>query len=251
MAELWKVTYYGLLTGIVGTGAGGIAACFVSGRNRRAVSFMLEYSGGLMMAVVCFDLLPGAFEHAPLSVVISGVLAGVALMVLSEGLIARGNKDYEKADGGKRSGLRGTAVIIALGVAIHNFPEGLAVGSGFEAERELGIKLALAIMLHDVPEGMSIAVPLRAGGSGRMRAFLLALASGLPMGLGAFLGALAGQVSPMFIAACLSIAGGAMLYVVFADMIPESKRTYGGRLGPAGSILGIITGFIVSTGLKL
>jgi ZIP family zinc transporter len=70
------------------------------------------------------------------------------------------------------------------------------------------------------------------------------------MGLGALFGAWAGRISAVFIAICLAVAGGAMLYVIFADMIPESKRTYSGRFGSVGSILGIISGIIVSVQLN-
>jgi len=250
MKDLWTASFFGLLAGFIGTGAGGVAAYFIPDRNKRVVSFILEYSGGLMMAVVCFDLLPGAFEYASLGMVIAGVLGGVMLMILSEAIVNRGRRRAPE-NGGQSGGIRGTGLLIALGVAIHNFPEGLAVGSGFEAEAKLGLALALAIMLHDVPEGISIAVPLRAGGTGRLSAFLLTIASGLPTGLGALIGAWVGRISAVFIAICLSFAGGAMLYVIFAEMIPESKRTYGGRFGSIGSILGIISGFVVSVQLSL
>jgi ZIP family zinc transporter len=198
-----------------------------------------------MTAVVCFDLLPNSFSFASLPIVIFGMLCGVGLMVLSEAIINAGSRKL-----GKYSTIRSTGIAIAVGVAIHNFPEGLAVGSGLEANVTLGLSPALAIMLHDVPEGISISVPLTAGGTSRFKALMLTLASGLPMGLGALFGAWVGSLSTMFIAICLSVAGGAMLYVIFADMIPESKRTYSGRFGSIGSIMGIVSGIIISVQLK-
>lgn len=71
------------------------------------------------------------------------------------------------------------------------------------------------------------------------------------MGFGAFVGALAGSVSRTMIALCLTIAGGSMLYVVFADMLPESKRMYSGRFGSLGSILGMVSGMILCEQLKV
>ena len=242
--NLWIVTLYGMIAGVGGTAAGGLLACLMPKNNKYVISFILEYSAGFMIAVVCFDLLPNAFVYASLVPVLSGLISGIAVMVLSESFINYGNKKQ-----GTIRSIKSTGFAIALGVAIHNFPEGLAIGSGFEAEIKLGISLAIAIMLHNIPEGISIAVPLRAGGSSRMIAFLFTLASGLPMGLGALVGAWAGQISTVLISLCLSWAGGAMLYVIFADMIPESKRMYTGRLGSIGCILGLISGIIISVQL--
>lgn len=245
MSDIWTVTIYGFIAGTVGTGAGGFLGCFVPETNRRINSFILEYSAGLMVAVVCFDLLPNAFEYASLTIVLLGLMFGVAIMVLSDELI-ESQKFPQNINSVKHTGLS-----IAMGIALHNFPEGLAVGSGFEAKTSLGLSLAIAIMLHDIPEGASITVPLRAGGTKRFHAFLLSFFAGLPMGLGAMAGAFAGRSSKTMIAVCLSIAGGAMLYIIFADMLPESKRMYSGRFGSLGSILGMISGIIISVKLKV
>lgn len=240
MNDLWTAAFYGAMAGIGGTGAGGFLACFVPERDKRIIGIVLEYSAGLMTAIVCFDLMPGAFSFSPLYAVLMGMLAGAGVMIAAESRMDRKERNR---------GVFDTGMAIALGIALHNFPEGLAVGSGFEAERSLGISLAAAILLHDIPEGVSIAVPLRAGGMGRIQALFLTMATGLPMGLGAFIGALAGHISVFWIAICLSAAGGAMLYIVFADMIPESKRMYSGRFGSLGSVLGIITGILISVSL--
>lgn len=240
MTNLWTAVLYGAIAGMGGTGAGGFLACFLPKKNKRVLSFILEYSAGFMTAIVCFDLMPGAFDYAPLPAVLTGMLAGAGVMIVSEGRMKRQKTDRS---------ILSTGMAIAIGIALHNFPEGLAVGSGFEAERSLGISLAVAIMLHNIPEGVSIAVPLRAGGMSRIRALLVTLATGIPMGLGALAGALAGQVSVFLIAMCLSMAGGAMLYIVFADMIPESKRIYSGRFGSLGCVLGVIVGILISVSL--
>jgi ZIP family zinc transporter len=242
--NLWMAGLYGVLSGVVGTGAGGFLACFLPAGNRRVLSLLLEYSAGLMLAVVCFDLLPNAFRYAPLSAVLTGVLAGIFLMILSDGFSR--TRHWNNRKNGR---VKNTGMVIAFGIALHNFLEGMAVGSGFEAELTLGISLAVAIMLHDVPEGMSIAIPLRAGGARRTKAFALALASGLPMGLGAMFGAWTGKIAAAYISVSLAVAGGAMLYIVFVNMLPESKYIYGSRLSSFGGIAGMISGIIVSVKL--
>lgn len=225
----------GALSGVVGTGAGGLLACVLPARNERLISFMLDYAAGLMLAIVCFDLIPNALRFTPLSAVLLGIIAGVFLMRLSESAIRAG----------KGSGMESTGLTIAFGIAVHGFLEGMAIGSGFAAEKSLGFSLTLAILLHDIPEGMSIAIPLRAGGTARARVLILTLLAGLPMGFGAALGVWLGQQAELLIAVSLAVAGGAMLYLVFAKMLPESLRIYKGG-SSIGGVFGLISGMLVS-----
>ena len=233
----WSASFSGALSGVIGTGAGGFLACVLPAENKRLISFMLDYAAGLMLAIVCFDLIPNALHFTPLSAVLLGIFAGVLLMRLSENAIRGGES------GG---GMESTGKTIAFGIAVHGFLEGMAIGSGFAAEKSLGFSLAIAILLHDIPEGMSIAIPLRAGGVARTRALFLTLLAGLPMGFGAALGAWLGERAELLIAVSLAIAGGAMLYLVFAKMLPESLRIRGGKPSSAGGILGLISGMLVS-----
>jgi ZIP family zinc transporter len=134
---------------------------FVLGnRGNRAVSFIMEFSGGLMVAVVCFDLLPSALLLAPLSVCVLGFCIGVlvALFIQDELL-----HHCQKTQGSNMGFLR-TGLIIMAGIALQNFPEGLAIGSGFEASFTLGVSLIVVIGLHNIPEGLAMAMPLKLWG---------------------------------------------------------------------------------------
>ena len=137
-----------------------------------------------------------------------------------------------------------TGIIVGIGLAIHNFPEGLAIGSGFEASINLGYAVAIAILLHDIPEGLSMAVPMKKGGMTKTKAVILTLLSGVTTGIGAFFGAMVGGISDSIIAICLAFAAGAMLYIVSGELIPESNKIYKGRIGALGNILGFIAGII-------
>jgi len=241
--HLLKITFIGLISGIVGTGTGGLMAFFVNSISNRFLGFILEFSAGLMTAVVCFELLPEAFELGGTLLTFSGILSGVLTIILIENVIRK--SESIKRGYGNRSLLR-AGILMAIGIALHNFPEGFAVGSGFEASMSLGVTITAVIMIHDIPEGVAIAVPMRAGGVSRIKAFIVTVLSGVPMGLGALLGAVMGEISRTLIATCLGFAGGAMLYVVYGELVPESKKLYRGRLPSIGNVFGILCGIIVS-----
>jgi len=240
---LIKVTLIGLVSGITGTGIGGLTAFFVKDVNRRFLSFILELSAGLMTSVVCFELIPEAFTYGGRTFTLAGVFAGVMTMMMVEELMLR----YENAKPKKSSSsLLRTGILMAVGIALHNFPEGFAVGSGFGASISLGVMITSVIMIHDIPEGIAMAVPMRAGGFSRSKAFVITVLSGVPMGIGALAGALLGGISSKFIGVCLGFAAGAMLYVVYGELVVESKKLYLGRLSSIGNVLGIICGIIVT-----
>jgi ZIP family zinc transporter len=197
-----------------------------------------------MTAVVCFELIPEAFEMGGMAPVLTGITSGIVVIILIEGWISKSGVISKNQKGNAR--LLRAGILMAIALSLHNFPEGFAVGSGFEASLSLGIAITLVIVIHDIPEGIAMALPLRVGGYSRRKAFGLTFLSGTPMGLGALFGAILGGISKQWIAGCLGFSGGAMLYVVFGELVPESKRLYFGRLSSVGNIIGILCGMLVS-----
>ena len=244
MENILKIAIVGLISGITGTGIGGLIAFFVDKTiSNRLLSTILEFSAGLMTAVVCFELIPEATKIAGLNLTMIGVILGVLIIILIDDFVKKSS--VIKNSRGNSNLLR-AGILVSIGLALHNLPEGFAVGSGFEASVSLGITLTIVIAIHDIPEGIAMALPMKIGGFSAVKAFLLTILSGVPMGLGALIGAALGHISQQFVAICLGFAGGAMLYVIFAELIPESKRIYLGRMSSMGNILGIVCGIIVT-----
>lgn len=243
LENLLYITLIGLISGTFGTGIGGLSAFFINRKSKRFLSFLLEFAAGLMTAVVCFDLLPEAFEIGSLKTGIIGIILGVGAIVLADRLLTN-LKSLRKHS--QKNSLTRAGILLAIGIAVHNFPEGVAVGSGFNASTTLGISLAGVIGLHDIPEGLAMATPLRAGGMRKWKVVIITVLSGLPTGVGALVGGLIGQASSNAVAMCLGFAGGAMLYIVSGELIPESKELHRGRLSTFGNIIGIICGILIS-----
>ena len=213
--EILKTTILGLFFGTFGTTLGGIIGVVIKKHSNKFLSFILAFASGLMMSVICFDLLPEALGISNIVNVIIGTIIGIVSMIFCDILVEKKFSVNSKTKGN----LLKTGIIVSIGLASHNFPEGLAIGSGFEASLKLGLSLAIAICLHDIPEGISMAVPMKNGGMKISKVIFYVILSGITTGIGAFFGVIIGSISQVVISICLSFAAGAMLYIV-------SRRTY-------------------------
>ena len=241
MNEILKTTLLGLFFGTFGTTIGGILGIVIKKNSNKFLSFILSFASGLMMSVICFDLIPEALGISNIYGVVFGVLIGIISMIFCDVIVQKKfNKKQQKY--AESNDLLKTGIIVSIGLAIHNFPEGLAIGSGFEASMRLGLGLAIAICLHDIPEGISMAVPMKNGGMKKSKVIFYVVLSGVTTGIGAFLGALVGGISQSIIAMCLAFAAGAMIYIVSGELTPEANNLYHGRMTAVGSMLGLLIG---------
>lgn len=243
MENLIKITLLGLFFGTFGTTLGGIIGVSFKETSNKFLSFILSLAAGLMISVVCFELIPEALKISNIINTIFGVIIGIICMIICDVAV---EKKFKKSNKIKGSSLLKTGIIVSIGLAIHNFPEGLAIGSGFEASIKLGYSLAIAIALHDIPEGISMAVPMRKGGVNAGKVIFYVILSGVTTGVGAFFGGIVGGISQEIIAICLAFAAGAMLYIVSGELLPESNKLYSGRMSAIGNIIGFILGILVN-----
>ncbi|ERM91350.1 zinc permease [Caldanaerobacter subterraneus subsp. yonseiensis KB-1] len=233
----FEILMIGAFAGVAGTGLGGVFAYFFKNPSPKFFSGIMGITAGLMLSVVMFDLLPHSFE-------ISGMPVGVIGVIIGAFLISLFDSHIEKTKFNK--GFIRKGLLLEIAIALHNFPEGLAVGSGFMVSSSLGIDIALVIALHDFPEGVAVAVPLSAGGVSPCKVLLYTFLTGLPTALGTFIGILSGGISNTFIGLNLALAGGAMLYVTCGEIIPEARDIYRGKISILGMILGVIGGIIIT-----
>lgn len=205
MEGIIKTTLLGLFFGTFGTTLGGLLGVSIKKQSNKFLSFLLAFASGLMMAIICFDLIPEALGISSITNVVIGIIIGIIGMVVCDLAVEKKFSNHAELKKGNNSLLK-TGIIVSIGLAIHNFPEGLAIGSGFEASMKLGLSLALAICLHDIPEGISMAVPMKNGGMKISKVIFYVVLSGVTTGIGAFFGAIIGSISEQIIAICLSFA---------------------------------------------
>lgn len=281
MGSIWLLVGITAIAGVGGTGLGGAIACMFRKDSDKTVSLLLSFAAGVMTAVVCFDLLAEALnaEGRPGSVwlVACGVLAGFAVIAWLNAWIDRttnhevahidenhpqtadsleelthANHLREHMEGRQpRSGLFLAGLVMAAAIALHNVPEGMVIGASFARTVDQilsnrgGLIMALVIGLHNIPEGMAVAVPLISGGMSKGRSVVVTALSGAPTILGALLGFLIGTIGPTALILSLGFASGAMLYVVFGELLPESILMWKSKLPAAMVILGMLMGLII------
>lgn len=234
MKELWIITAYGFIVGIAGTGLGGLVSLFIKSTDK-TLSFLLGVTGGFMLFIVTFHLLPESFILGGLYIAIIGIILGILLIVFIENHIENiiGNPFMK------------SSLLLGISIAVHNFPEGLALGSSFLTMSNLGPVLSLAMLLHNIPEGLSMAIPLKVSKKSPLKIIFYTILTGVPTGIGAFIGAYMGMVSNIFISLCLSFAGGTMLYIISDEIIPSAKTLHKGRASSIGIIIGFVIGIVL------
>ena len=238
--ELGMIVLVGLAAGVLGTGSGGLLAILSHRRMKMSLGTLLGLSGGVMLAVVFYELIPEALEEGGFLVGMSGLLLGVALMLMIDVLLPHvhlsGNEDKGRA------GFVRTGMLLGMGIALHNLPEGLAIGTSLVHDESLGLTLAAVIALHNLPEGMAMAIPLSAGRLSPLKVWGYTLLAGLPMGVGALFGGMFGRISPMVLSIGLGFAAGAMLYITCDELIPGAQEHAKGHSATFGLVVGVLIG---------
>ena len=199
------------LAGVGGTGLGGLVGAMLQKDSKRTVSLLLSFAGGVMLSVVCFDLVTEAIETSMgIWTVVAAIAFGVAVTYFLNYLIDRKTnpevphidenhpktaddldelihsdhleQHYARQD--SKLGLFVAGVVMACAIALHNVPEGMTIGASYASNDGAvgGAALILAVLigLHNIPEGMAVSVPLISGGMNKGKAVLITAASGIP-----------------------------------------------------------------------
>ena len=267
------------LAGVAGTGIGGLIGALLQKDSNRMVSLLLSFAGGVMMSVVCCDLVIEAVEtNVGILFVVGSIAVGVAVTYFLNYLIDRvANPEvahidenhpktaddlnelihsdhlaHHYANKENSFGLFVAGIVMACAIALHNVPEGMTIGASYASNDAVmgsaALLLAVLIGLHNIPEGMAVSVPLISGGMGKVKAVLITASSGIPTILGALLGFMLGEIGAIGLAISLGFASGAMLYVVFGEILPQSILMYHSKLPAFSTIVGILVGLLVIFG---
>ena len=221
------------IAGVGGNTIGALISLLIK-REYAIVGKVLGVASGVMLAVVFLDLVPDAVLSA------DGLLLPMIGMTLGGVLMAVATRLSHPSCNCVEQGFGSVGLRIMIGIAIHNLPEGLAIGGGISVGHSLAT--AILIGLHNIPEGLAVALPYRLQRGQWHKGIFAAALAGVPTIIGAVISTLLSvsrYVMPLF----LGIAGGAMLYIVVDDMLPISNKTQ--KYTSFTVLLGVLIGAIV------
>ena len=264
------------IAGVAGTGLGGLIGAALQKDSNRTVSLLLSFAGGVMLSVVCFDLVMEAIEtNVGIHIVIASIAIGVIVTYVLNYLIDKKTNpevphideshpktaddldelihsdhwEHHHAMNDNKMSLFVAGIVMACAIALHNVPEGMTIGASYASNDGVmgsaALVLAVLIGLHNIPEGMAVSVPLISGGMERWKAVLITASSGIPTILGALLGYLLGELGPLGLTLSLGFASGAMLYVVFGEILPQSILMYHSKVPAFSTIVGMLVGLMI------
>lgn len=250
---------FSVLAGL-STGIGAAVALFVSKTNTKLLTFALGASAGVMVYISFMELMPHAGEllenagHAGWWAT-AAFFGGMAVACIIDRMIPGDENPHEiPADGSMndvrvtgefagKAGVKRSALLFTLAIAIHNFPEGIATIAAAFDNMEIAAAVALAVAIHNIPEGIAVALPLLYGTGNRRKSFGWAVLSGLAEPLGALVGMLLllPFIGPEMLAGLFALVAGIMVYISFDELLPMAERWHHHHL----SIYGVTTGMLI------
>ncbi len=257
-----------LLTALAGcaTAIGGGIAWLIGKPKNWQLALILGFSAGVMIYISFLELLPLAIAKAGPLIGVIAFFVGIIFIAILDILVPheykeehkalshelgaeqhryrhRINEGFQRGSKNRRSIMYHAGILTALGIAIHNFPEGLAVFSSAVAGNvSLGVLVAIAVALHNIPEGIIVFIPIHEATENGKMAFLASLFSGLAEPLGALIGyvILAPFMSPAVLASMLAFAAGIMVYISLDELLPASREYGSAHLTMVGIGFGML-----------
>jgi ZIP family zinc transporter len=239
--KIWLPLLLSFLAGIF-TLVGSIITFSIRDLKRNSLQFALGLSAGVMIYISFVELLVTAIRNIGAIKANGAFFIGIILFMLLDFFVPHQYIEERMKAGTYDKKLMKTGILITLGIAIHNFPEGLAVFMSSLSSIKLGIALALAIALHNIPEGLAVAMPIFYATKSRKKAFWYSFLSGFAEPIGAVIGVLILMpiLTPTILYFSLAIVAGIMVFISFDELLPLSCESGSYHLAISGILFGML-----------
>jgi ZIP family zinc transporter len=237
-----------LLAALAGlsTTLGSLLGIYYRDPGPRFITLTLGFAAGVMVLIAFVELLPSGIEVVGFGPALLAFFGGMVAMFVIDVLIPHEYMAERHASGDElqKNQLLKAGLFVALGLAIHNFPEGMATFAGTLEDVSLGAAIAIAIALHNIPEGLAVSAPVYAATGSRGKAFLWSFLSGVSEPVGAMVAALIllPILSDEVLGFVLSAVAGVMVFIATDELMPVSRSFGNEHL----SILGVVAGMMVT-----
>lgn len=233
-----NIVIIGSVLSALATGAGALIILFMNGTvTHRFRDVLLSFTAGIMMSASTMGLIPEALNYGDFVPLAVGIILGVITLTLLEKNIPHIDLEHSK----KGIEFDEKAMLIIAAITLHNIPEGLSVGVSFATDAiETGNLIAFAIGLQNAPEGFLVALFLVNQKISKFKAFIIATLTGAIEIVTALLGFYLTSYVKTLLPYGLAFAAGAMLFIVYKELIPESHGDGNERTSTYSFIFGIL-----------
>ena len=233
-----------ILTALAGlsTTLGSLLGLALRRPGPRFMSATLGFSAGVMVMVSFVELLRGSIESIGFAYAHLGFFFGILIIFIIDFFLPHESAGHQDlTDSQKETKLLRMGTLVALGIGIHNFPEGIATFAGTLKDTHLGIAIAVAIAVHNIPEGLAVSAPVYAATKSRGKSFLWSFLSGLAELVGAGIAAilLLPFLTPALLGWLLAFVAGVMVFIAFDELVPTSFSYNQGHVAILGVVLGM------------
>ena len=236
-----------LLAGLA-TALGGALVIYFRNVGCKSLGFGLGFSGGVMIIIAFLSLFFKAIEFGSQNLAIFYFVVGALVVLAIDFLVPHQYFIKEKRfESESRLRFMKVGLLLAIGMTLHNFPEGAVVGIGYTILPAFGAMLAVAIAIHNIPEGVAIALPLSAAGMKKSKIFWLTLLAGLTETLGAMVSVLFLWSVPQIVPIALAFTSGVMVYLVMDELIPLATKECNPHSISIGLIVGMAMALLLET----
>ncbi|RSD25485.1 ZIP family metal transporter [Mesobacillus subterraneus] len=230
--------FLGIVISAMATGIGALPILFFNNVSSRIKALLLGFASGIMMAATTFSLIPESLKASNLWVLSFGMLLGTFIL----NYINSKTEKLDKNDFKFLSGVDAKTVVIVTAITLHNLPEGLSVGVSYGTGADnLGAIIAFAIGLQNAPEGFLVGLYLMQQNIPKVKALLIATFTGAVEIVTAAIGYFLASEVDGLVPYGLSFAAGAMLFVIYKELIPESQEDRHVKFPTYSFILGLIS----------
>lgn len=240
--NIWLPLLLSFLAGIF-TVVGALITFFIKDFKRSYLQFALGLSGGVMIYVSFVEMLPSSIVNiGPLKANIA-FFGGIVFVMLLDFFVPHEYIAEKIKSPGHDKKLMAAGIFTAIGIGIHNFPEGLAVFMSALVNIKLGVALAIAIALHNIPEGIAVTMPIFYATKSKRKAFWYSFLAGFaePAGAVVAIFILMPFLTPAVLSFTLAFVAGIMVFISFDELLPLSCQSEGYHI----SIFGVIIGMAV------
>lgn len=224
------------------TGLGGLIAV-IRRPGQKSSGLFFGFAAGVMITVAFLGLVMETLKCCGMWPAVTGFALGAVFMFAID--VALPHTRFGVKEKGVENKMLAAGTMIAIGIAIHNLPEGIAVGAGFLHAPAFGIMIAIAIAMHNIPEGMATALPIYIGSKSRSKALKYSFLSGMVEPIGAMAAAVLLSGFQSLVPLALSFAGGVMFFITLDELLPCAQCSCHEHATSIGMIAGAVSMLIL------